>query len=224
MAQDNQLSHFDFYNSLHQLTMELKNKPLKNETKTNEHAGGAEYLPISRVESKLDYWFPLLWQTDNFSWSTIANEIVCSIQLWIYNPFLQEWITRTGVGATQIQYRKGTQDLTDVNNKIQKTLQKDFPAAKAEALKNAAKSLGETFGRELNRGDTDEPATSLDIPQYREQLNKAQSHAELTELFKSLPANAQATKDIQSFFKSKKLELQYQDQKAQQNQKDSNNE
>jgi len=215
MTQENQLSHFDFYNSLHQLTMELKNKPLKSETKTNEFAGGAEYLPISRVESKLDYWFPLLWQTDNFSWNTIANEIVCSIQLWIYNPFLQQWITRTGVGATQIQYRKGTQDLTDVNNKIQNTLQKDFPAAKAEALKNAAKSLGETFGRELNRGDTEEAATSLDIPEYRERLNKAKTYKQLTEIFKGLPKDAQATKDIQSFFKSKKLELQYQSKKKQ---------
>jgi hypothetical protein len=42
---------------------------------------------------------------------------------------------------------------SDVDAKIKNTLVKDFPHLKAECIKNAAKSLGKYFGRDLNRGD-----------------------------------------------------------------------
>ena len=45
--------------------------------------------------------------------------------------------------------------ITDLDKKIKNTLSKDYPHAKAEALRNAAKSLGTIFGRSLNRKNED---------------------------------------------------------------------
>jgi hypothetical protein len=45
--------------------------------------------------------------------------------------------------------------LSDVDAKITNTLVKDYPHLKAECIKNAAKSFGKWFGRDLNRNDVD---------------------------------------------------------------------
>jgi hypothetical protein len=41
--------------------------------------------------------------------------------------------------------------VTDISQKKKNALQKDYPKAKSEALKNAAKSLGKIFGRDIGR-------------------------------------------------------------------------
>jgi hypothetical protein len=52
---------------------------------------------------------------------------------------------------------------SDVDAKISNTLAKDYPHAKAEALKNAARSLGRCFGRDLNR-DADKKVLEVNLP------------------------------------------------------------
>ena len=53
-----------------------------------------------------------------------------------------------------IRQRSGAQ-ISDVNAKLKNALQMDLPHAKAEAIKNAAKSLGDKFGRNLGRKTSD---------------------------------------------------------------------
>lgn len=137
-------------NSLAQFANLLSNAPQQAEVKINTQANNSKYLPISFVENKLDEVFSGLWQIKNFRWQVIANEIVGSIELGVYHPILKEWIWREGAGATMIQQQKGS-DITDISAKHKNTLVKDFPHLKTECLKNAARSLGKMFGRDLNR-------------------------------------------------------------------------
>lgn len=136
--------------ALQKYTNYLQQQPPKNEIQVNAMAGNSKYLPISFIEMQLDELFFGMWSTDKFQYSQVGNEMVGSIELKVYHPIAKEWITRTGAAGVMIQFKKGS-DVTDYNQKIANTLVKDFPHLKAECLKNAARSLGKIFGRDLNR-------------------------------------------------------------------------
>lgn len=213
IAQEN----WDFYKKLKSLSQELQNEPLQTEVKTNKFAEGAKYVPIERVESKLDFYFPLAWQTKDFQYQVVANEIICSIQLLIWNPYFGDWIQRTGAGAAPIQFEKDT-DITYVANKKKNTLGKDFPSAKAEAIKNAAKSLGRTFGRDLNRDVQSEPYSTFDeLQDYINKLYECKTGKELSETFKGFPKDVQQSQEIQSKFRYIQSSIKYANQKGNEN-------
>jgi len=134
------------YDSIREL---LNKQPSKSQIKINEQARGAKYLPIGVIEAKLDEAYSGLWQTRNFRTQVIVNEVVGSIELHVFIPNVG-WLVREGAAAVMIQVEKG-KGITDPNNKIKNTLVKDYPHLKSECIKNAAKSLGVTFGRNLNR-------------------------------------------------------------------------
>ncbi len=123
--------------------------------KRNKFANNSEFLPISMVETQLDETFFGLWQTENFKTKLIANEIVGEIDLKVFHPVTKQWISRTGAAAVQVQQKANTEIDTIGQNKIKNTLVKDYPHLKAECVKNAAKSIGKSFGRDLNRKDVD---------------------------------------------------------------------
>jgi len=150
----------------------LNLNPHKGEVKTNDQAKGAKYLSIGTIERLLDENFSGLWSTENFRWEVVANEIIGTIDLKVFNPAVKTWITRTGSAATMILTQKDKP--TTVEFKIKNTLVKDFPHLKAECIKNAAKTLGVRFGRNLNRNQDDEPAyLSESLPE----LSSMQSQA-----------------------------------------------
>lgn len=128
----------------------LNANPDKASIGVNKMANNSLFLPIAFVERTLDELYQGLWQTTNFRWQVVANEIIGSIDLQVYHPAAKVWITRTGAASAMIQI--GRDKPLHVDNKIKNTLVKDFPHLKAECLKNAAKSLGTVFGRNLNRG------------------------------------------------------------------------
>lgn len=163
----------EFYPS-NQFTKKILNaNPNPKSVAVNKFANNSLFIPIGEIEMQLDELYYGLWQTRNFKWSVVANEICCSLELWVYHPLLKEWIVRSGAGAAMIQQDAFKKDEngnylldqktgkrikinpkpSDVDYKIKNTMVKDFPHAKAEALKNAAKSLGKFFGRDLNRGN-----------------------------------------------------------------------
>lgn len=133
--------------------------PPKEDIKINDKANNSEYLPISFVQMTLDEEFFGLWQTRNFRTAVVANEVTGEIELSVFHPVAQIWLTRTGSGAVPIQMRSvekgGDGDITNVRNKIANTLVKDYPHLMAECMKSAAKTLGVKFGRDLNRKFTD---------------------------------------------------------------------
>lgn len=111
---------------------------------------GIKYIPISAIETNLDRMFTGLWQTKNMQWKLIANEIVVSLELHVFHPIAKVWLCRCGVGAAQMRMRSGSK-ITDIDSKIKNALEMDVPHAKADALKNAAKSFGNLFGRNIGR-------------------------------------------------------------------------
>lgn len=130
----------------------LNTEPNPTEIQSNKFANNSKYIPIGIIERKLDEMF-IAWQTENFRWSVIGNEITGVITLKVLHPVLLTWISYEGAAAVQILFKKDS-DFTNFANKIQNTLQKDFPHLKSECLKNAAKHIGKAFGRDLNRDET----------------------------------------------------------------------
>lgn len=116
--------------------------------------GKAGTILISHIEMLLDEYFFGLWETENFKWAVIANEIVGSIDLVFTHPVTNTKYRRVGAASIQIMVDKGTAPL-DVNNKKPNALDMGFPKLKTECVKNAANSLGKLFGRDLNRKKSD---------------------------------------------------------------------
>lgn len=121
----------------------------------------AETLVISYIETKLDELYSGLWSTSNFEYKQIQNEMVGSLLLKVFHPRCGVWIERIGAASIQIMVDKApdsankNQWALDINNKKANALYMGFGKLKAECLKNAAKSLGNIFGRDLNRKKSD---------------------------------------------------------------------
>lgn len=128
-------------------------------------AKNRKYLPISFMEMALDQLFFGLWETVNFKWQVISNEISASVEIRVFHPYAKVWITRTGAAAAAImvdsipdeQKKNMTKQqinrwALEVDNKKPSALEMGgFAALKADCFKNACLSLGRYFGRDVNR-------------------------------------------------------------------------
>lgn len=130
-------------------TSGLNSKPRNVKKRQN-----ISYLPISEIEAQLDRMYAGLWQTKGLTWKVSVNEIVVSLELGVFHPIAKTWIWRCGVGAAMIRQNKGAA-ISDINAKIKNALEADIGHAKADAIKNAAKSLGDLFGRNVARKPQD---------------------------------------------------------------------
>jgi hypothetical protein len=144
--------------TLEQFNAMLNAPPEAHEIAINKAANNSKFVPISFVQMKLDKFFMGLWRTRDFRYSVVVNEICGSITLEYYHPFAKCWITREGSAAVMIMQKSGS-DISDVNAKIKNTLQKDLPHLMASCIVSAAKTIGKTFGRDLNRKDEDDYET-----------------------------------------------------------------
>lgn len=180
----------------------LLNNPVEGD-KLEEHpfVKGVYYLPISFIEMTLDELFFGQWDTRNFKWAVVANEVVGTIELTVVHPFSRREITRVGTAAIQIMVDaipKGQKEIMssqetnawalDLNNKKPGALEHGGIASlKADCFKNAALSLGKYFGRDINRKFTDNYnpiVTAIDdrIRQLRQDLSEAIGLCQDTEL------------------------------------------
>lgn len=130
--------------------------------------GKASTLPISYVEMTLDELFLGLWSTEKFTWSTITNEVVGSLELVLTHPITLKEYRRVGAAGIvitvdaiddEIKKKMSKQARNEYannpSNKKPNALDLAFPKLKAECVKNAAQSLGKIFGRDLNRKKID---------------------------------------------------------------------
>jgi hypothetical protein len=139
--------------------------------------GKARTLVISHVEMTLDEMFFGLWETYDFKWATIANEVVGSLILEVVHPVTGQKIRRQGAACVPIMVdsvpdhlkdqqgdttavkmdkrRQRNEWATSLQNKKPTALDMGFPRLKTECIKNAAQSLGKLFGRDLNREKND---------------------------------------------------------------------
>lgn len=141
---------------------ELNKPPIKSYIKKDKFTK-TDYIPIGYIEGMLDGYFLGQWSIQEVKAIRVENEILLTLELCVVNPITGQVRCIAGAASGQIgvykydsgktKQRKGEYS-RDMDNKIPNTLEKDFPAIKAMAVKNAAKSLGKRFGRDLNRKDT----------------------------------------------------------------------
>lgn len=137
-------------NLLNNFTKELGRTPPANRLRQNKFANNANYLEIGYLEFMLDRKYHGLWCLKVDSVIPMVNSVVCTVTLSVFHPVVRCWIHRSGVAAHEFQLKAGVRDPSPENLSA-KALERDVPIAKAEAFKNAVKSLGNTFGRSLNR-------------------------------------------------------------------------
>ena len=134
------------------LFMSLMNQePKKEWIKTHHFIKGYQYLPIERVEYLLktifkNYKIEITNQGQSF------NGVWVTVRVHYQQPITGEWSFHDGIGASQIQTKKGASpaDLSNINNNA---IGMAFPIAKTEAVKNACKSFGKLFGSDIMRSE-----------------------------------------------------------------------
>jgi len=166
MKEQTEIAEIKSFRDIENFQRFMNKEPHKSEVKINSLANNSQYIPIGSVEKTLDEVYSGLWSTKNFRTTVIANEIVGDIDLEVFHPVAKAWIKRTGSGSTMIQTSKGKP--ATIDNKIKNTLVKDYPHLKSECIKNAAKSLGVRFGRDLNRDDQQFSYLSEQVSEYTE--------------------------------------------------------
>lgn len=184
----------------------LNQQPLKGHIKVNKFANNSRFLPIQVIEEKLNYYFNGLWETVNFKYQVIVNEIVGDLELRVFHPEARMWLTRSGCGAVIIQQKQDS-EITDISAKIKNTITKDIGHLKAECIKNAAKSLGVTFGSNLNREVEDGLGSIDELEDILSQINGCKTVKELSLLYGKIPSVAHTDKKIKKAFTEKKIEL-----------------
>lgn len=133
-----------------------------------------KYIPVSHLEMLMDQCFFGQWSTKNISTTIVANEVLVTLEVEAIHPTTGYVVTRTGAGTSMIEMEHGAQ-ITDINAKKKNALVKNFPSAKSMAFKNAVKSFGAMFGRDLLRKDKH---TGEFKPLIKESAERAKEKAE----------------------------------------------
>lgn len=122
----------------------LSQNPDERQIRTNQYANNSEYLPIQFLEELLDKVFGL-WNLKHKQTQCIGNAICTDVELEVCVG--GTWIVRAGSGSCQVQTDPQTGEFKP------KSIEKAYGASLSMAFKNAAKRLGNLFGRNLNRDE-----------------------------------------------------------------------
>lgn len=188
----------------------LNSSPDVKEVKTNKLANNSKFLPIGVIERTLDEIFSGIWQVKDFKYQIVVNELVGSLELWVYHPLINQWISRVGCASVPITVKSGT-DFTEVRNKYINACVTVMPHLKAECVKNAAKSLGVLFGRSLNRDDDYNVYQSLTEKKISQEttedaelkIAECNTTDQVKDLFKTYPAEVRNNFLFKSMFLKK---------------------
>ena len=131
------------------------------------------YLPIDKVEHLLARIFKK-YRIEVLREGTAFNGVYVVVRVWYLNPATGEMDYHDGIGAQQLQTKKGTSsaDLANINHGA---ISMAFPIAKTFAVKDACDHFGPLFGANLNRKDVValQPDMELIKQQQSERHNKA---------------------------------------------------
>lgn len=152
----------------------LNQQPKPEWVKVHPFIKGYKYLPIERVEYLLKTIFKQ-YRIEITGQGTAFNGVWVTVRIHYLNPIDGSWSFHDGIGAMQLQTKAGTSaaDLVNINNGA---LSMAFPAAKAEAVKNACKSFGKIFGSDINRKELIDYSLDLTLIPFDENhpnFNKA---------------------------------------------------
>ncbi|HTJ53744.1 MAG TPA: hypothetical protein VL443_30020 [Cyclobacteriaceae bacterium] len=148
----------------------LNASPPEKWIKTHPFISDHKYLPIDKVEFLLRKIFKH-YRIEVLREGVAFNGVFCVVRVHYFNPATEEMDFHDGIGACQLQTKKGTSpaDLLNINNGA---ISMAFPIAKTLAVKDACDHFGNVFGANLNRKDTI-PFTADEtiIKSNREKLN-----------------------------------------------------
>ena len=133
----------------------LNINPPKSIVKHHDY-GKFDYLPITAVERLLDGLFDG-WSVEIKMVNPVINGIYVVVTLSAKLPNSDKVLTSDGIGFAEFQTVKGAAP-TDFTQLMQSAGVLAVPRARSEAIKNAAKSFGNLFGRNLTRKDDNSEA------------------------------------------------------------------
>ena len=145
----------------------LSRNPRKSEI-VKERNGDS--IPISILEKKMDDLFGAgNWSREVVQSYREINEFIVVLHVSYIHPVTGRECKRSGIGAVPIQVTKNDTEMGPLNveKKKPQALQYNAPAAQGFAFKNAVKSLGKWFGRDLLRKDKRKVA-----PEYTNTVSK----------------------------------------------------
>lgn len=134
------------------LNVILNQPPPKSWVKKHPYIGDNYlYLPIDKVEWLLKRIFKQ-YRIELTGQGTAFNGVWVTVRVHYVDPITGQWEYHDGIGACQLQTKKGTSpsDLANINNGA---LSMAFPNAKTIAIKDACDHFGRAFGADLNRKD-----------------------------------------------------------------------
>lgn len=181
----------------------LNSDPKEGWIKEHPYVKGLKYIPIERIEWLLTMIFQK-WRVEVKNVKQIANSVVVTVRLHVFNPISGEWEYQDGIGATPLQVDK---DAGAINwDKIKSgAVQMSAPSAETYAVKDAAEKFGKIFGKDMNRKDI----ISYDLLQDKfDDLSKAREEISnlknLEELVTYYNANKGRGKEFEALLAEKK--------------------
>lgn len=140
-----EMANLDEFNSL------INQPPPAKWVKTNPYANNSKYLPIDKVEFLLRKIFKDV-DIEVLRESVMFNAVTVTVRIHYTHPVTGNRGFKDGVGASQVQVKKGTSpaDMANINNNA---VEMALPKAKSQAIKDACDTLGRIFGSDLNRKD-----------------------------------------------------------------------
>lgn len=158
----------------------LNHEPRQEWIKTHPFISDYKYLPIDKIEYLLRKIFKQ-YRIEVIREGTAFNGVYCVVRVHYLNPTTGQMDFHDGIGACQLQTKKGTSpaDLININNGA---ISMAFPIAKTVAIKDACDHFGKLFGCDLNRKDTipfepDNEIIEKSREEQRKELLKANGHA-----------------------------------------------
>lgn len=124
-----------------------------------------QYLPVEVVEDLLDWFTDKLWDTNSFKFSKyeVDGKEYVSGSLELTVGFDAHMLTRTGAATSSIE------ELKSVNEALGEKENTSFEATILSlALCNAAKKLGNRFGRSLNGRGVNKVEDKKEMPSISE--------------------------------------------------------
>lgn len=139
--------------------------------------GKADYIPIEIIERELRQDFNGLVQFELLTERRELNEYIATARIKAFHPVILQWMNYDGIGSVVIMQDKDATLESFAATKKKNALTLNAPKAYAEAIKNAAKKIGEKYGANINRKE-DAPYEPKEL--IREALDN------VTEMFKSI--------------------------------------
>lgn len=180
---------------------EVKQHPFVKRKNEKNQRVPVDYIPISIIEAKMDSIFgPLNWKVSEPKYQMLGASTVKEGQAYMLCTVLVS-VLNTQLGAPVWVERGGTSTGFVEHN----TFSTVGAKMKTEAFKNAVVSLGDTFGRNLNRNEVEVISSDIRVESEEEQLRSVTNLQDLELRFKELSKKQQ--REFSTIYTTKKNEL-----------------